>query len=250
MSDDSSQHNSDLIIKLTNLSRVYQEGTLDRQVLRNINADIAPGQFSVLLGPSGSGKSTLLNLISGIDIPTTGEIIINGYNLTSMSEKHRTIFRRQHIGIVFQFFNLLPTLKVLENVVLPLELNGITGNSAKRQGLDLLDSVGLLERQNAFPDRLSGGEQQRVAIARALATNPPLLLADEPTGNLDSENAESIMQLLHNLHKTMNKTILVVTHRSDFLKLADRIFTIANGEMKEQPILDSQILDQFSEKPS
>jgi len=235
---------------LNNISRAYQEGTLTREVLRNISADILPGQFSVLLGPSGSGKSTLLNLISGIDIPTSGQIIINGHNLTSMGEKTRTIFRRQHIGIVFQFFNLLPTLRVLENVVLPLELNGITGNSAKRMGLDLLDSVGLLERQNAFPDRLSGGEQQRVAIARALAIDPPLLLADEPTGNLDSENAEAIIKLLHNLHKTMGKTILVVTHRSDFLNLADRVFTVQDGEMKENHILNSQISEQFPGKTS
>ena len=186
------------------------------------------------LGPSGSGKSTLLNIISGIDLPTSGEIIINGQNLTNMNEKHRTLFRRTQIGIVFQFFNLLPTLSVIDNVILPMELNGTKSKHAKSLAQDLLDTVGLLDRQNTFPDRLSGGEQQRVAIARALASDPPIILADEPTGNLDSGNANQIMTLLSDLHIKFKKTLVVVTHRNDFIKLADKIFIVEDGQISER----------------
>ena len=221
------------MISLKNISKSYPEGSGFRSVLQGITADIPATAFSVLLGPSGSGKSTLLNIISGIDSPTSGEIIINSQNLTDMNEKHRTLFRRTQIGIVFQFFNLLPTLSVIDNVILPMELNGTKSKHAKSLAQDLLDTVGLLERQNTFPDRLSGGEQQRVAIARALASDPPIILADEPTGNLDSENANQIMTLLTDLHSKFKKTLIVVTHRNDFIKLADRVFIVEDGQMSE-----------------
>ena len=222
------------MIILKNISKRYPEGSGFRSVLEDITADIPETAFSVLLGPSGSGKSTLLNIISGIDLPTSGEIIINGQNLTNMNEKHRTLFRRKQIGIVFQFFNLLPTLSVIDNVILPMELNGTKSKHAKSLAQDLLDTVGLLDRQNTFPDRLSGGEQQRVAIARALASDPPIILADEPTGNLDSGNANQIMTLLSDLHIKFKKTLVVVTHRNDFIKLADKIFIVEDGQISER----------------
>ena len=222
------------MIILKNISKSYPEGSGFLSVLEDITADIPETAFSVLLGPSGSGKSTLLNIISGIDLPTSGEIIINGQNLTNMNEKHRTLFRRTQIGIVFQFFNLLPTLSVIDNVILPMELNGTKSKHAKSLAQDLLDTVGLLDRQNTFPDRLSGGEQQRVAIARALASDPPIILADEPTGNLDSGNANQIMTLLSDLHIKFKKTLVVVTHRNDFIKLADKIFIVEDGQISER----------------
>ena len=222
------------MIILKNISKRYPEGSGFRSVLEDITADIPETAFSVLLGPSGSGKSTLLNIISGIDLPTSGEIIINGQNLTNMNEKHRTLFRRTQIGIVFQFFNLLPTLSVIDNVILPMELIGTKSKHAKSLAQDLLDTVGLLDRQNTFPDRLSGGEQQRVAIARALASDPPIILADEPTGNLDSGNANQIMTLLSDLHIKFKKTLVVVTHRNDFIKLADKIFIVEDGQISER----------------
>ena len=222
------------MIILKNISKRYPEGSGFRSVLEDITADIPETAFSVLLGPSGSGKSTLLNIISGIDLPTSGEIIINGQNLTNMNEKRRTLFRRKQIGIVFQFFNLLPTLSVIDNVILPMELNGTKSKHAKSLAQDLLDTVGLLDRQNTFPDRLSGGEQQRVAIARALASDPPIILADEPTGNLDSGNANQIMTLLSDLHIKFKKTLVVVTHRNDFIKLADKIFIVEDGQISER----------------
>ena len=222
------------MIILKNISKRYPEGNGFRSVLEDITADIPETAFSVLLGPSGSGKSTLLNIISGIDLPTSGEIIINGQNLTNMNEKRRTLFRRTQIGIVFQFFNLLPTLSVIDNVILPMELNGTKSKHAKSLAQDLLDTVGLLDRQNTFPDRLSGGEQQRVSIARALASDPPIILADEPTGNLDSGNANQIMTLLSDLHIKFKKTLVVVTHRNDFIKLADKIFIVEDGQISER----------------
>ena len=222
------------MIILKNISKRYPEGSGFRSVLEDITADIPETAFSVLLGPSGSGKSTLLNIISGIDLPTSGEIIINGQNLTKMNEKRRTLFRRTQIGIVFQFFNLLPTLSVIDNVILPMELNGTKSKHAKSLAQDLLDTVGLLDRQNTFPDRLSGGEQQRVSIARALASDPPIILADEPTGNLDSGNANQIMTLLSDLHIKFKKTLVVVTHRNDFIKLADKIFIVEDGQISER----------------
>ena len=222
------------MIILKNISKRYPEGSGFRSVLEDITADIPETAFSVLLGPSGSGKSTLLNIISGIDLPTSGEIIINGQNLTNMNEKRRTLFRRTQIGIVFQFFNLLPTLSVIDNVILQMELNGTKSKHAKSLAQDLLDTVGLLDRQNTFPDRLSGGEQQRVSIARALASDPPIILADEPTGNLDSGNANQIMTLLSDLHIKFKKTLVVVTHRNDFIKLADKIFIVEDGQISER----------------
>ena len=229
------------LIQLSNLTKVYQEGEVERAVLTNVNATVMRGEFAVLLGPSGSGKSTLLNLISGVDLPSSGEVVIDSTNLTALTEKKRTLFRRKQIGMVFQFFNLVSTLTVLENILLPLNLNGITGKEAKERAMHLLGEVGLADRSGSFPDRLSGGEQQRVAIARALSHDPLLVLADEPTGNLDSETGRQVMSLLEQLVRERGKTAVVVTHRADVTRLADRVFTIREGGLEEVSAGDTML---------
>ena len=221
------------LVQLSGLSKVYQEGEQARVVLTDVNATVERGEFAVLLGPSGSGKSTLLNLISGVDLPSSGDVVIDSTNLTALTEKKRTLFRRKHIGLVFQFFNLIATLTVEENLLLPLSLNGIIGKEAKERATNLLDAVGLADRSGSFPDRLSGGEQQRVAIARALSHDPLLVLADEPTGNLDSVTGSQVMSLLEQLVRKRGKTAVVVTHRTDVARLADRVFTIREGSLEE-----------------
>jgi putative ABC transport system ATP-binding protein len=186
-----------------------------------------------LLGRSGSGKSTLLNLISGIDLPSGGEVRIGGRNLTGMTEQQRTLFRRDHIGFVFQFYNLIPTLNVMENLLLPLELKKSLDADSQRRALDILQQVGLEDRSASYPDRLSGGEQQRVAICRALIHNPLVLLADEPTGNLDAESGREVLALLDQLIRKGRMTALMVTHSAEVARLADRVITIKDGGLVE-----------------
>jgi len=223
---------------LRDLGKVYQEGQLSRWVLHNVNATILGGEFVVLAGPSGSGKSTLLNLISGIDIPSSGDVLIDDTSLTDLSEKDRTLYRRRNIGMVFQFFNLLPTLTVQQNMFLPLALNGRTGKSDQASAMELLDAVGLADRAGSFPDRLSGGEQQRVAVARALVHDPGLLLADEPTGNLDADTGKQVMGLLESLARHRGKTLIVVTHSPDIIVRADRVFQVRDGRLEENLPVD------------
>lgn len=220
------------LIKLAGISKTYMEAGRSREVLHALDLEIRRGECVVLLGKSGSGKSTLLNLISAIDTPSSGEIIINSIPITQLSEQERTLFRRQYIGFVFQFFNLVPTLTVLENVLLPLELNGRTSRNDTQRALELLDAVGLADRRSSFPDRLSGGEQQRISIARALVHDPLLVLADEPTGNLDSETGDQILTLLNRLTRAAGKTLLMVTHSSDALAIADRVFRVREGHLE------------------
>jgi len=236
------------LLELRDLSKVYQEGQQTRAVLSDVNAQILLGEFVVLLGPSGSGKSTLLNLISGIDVPSSGQVKFDSADLTSMSERNRTLFRRKNIGFVFQFFNLLPTLTVLENLRLPLELNGITGKIAQSRAADLLEAVGLADRGRSFPDRLSGGEQQRVAIARALVHDPTLVLADEPTGNLDADTGAQVMGLLDALVRQRGKTMVVVTHSADVVDLADRLFLMREGTLREVLKDEAASLSTISER--
>ena len=221
------------VLRLERLTKQFYEGVLQRAIFSDINLDILSGQFSILTGPSGSGKSTLLNLISGIEPPTSGKIIVDGIELTALSEKRRTLFRRHQVGMVFQSFNLIPTLSVSENLMLPLDLTGVSRKEAKLRVIETLDRVGLADRSNSFPEQLSGGEQQRVAITRALVHDPKLVLADEPTGNLDSDNAHQIMGIFKNLVKNEGKTLIVVTHRSDMEPLADRVFHLEDGNITE-----------------
>ena len=234
------------LIELRRLTKVYQEGERSHTVLREVDLTIRAGEFVVLLGRSGSGKSTLLNLISGIDMPTSGEVVVypgldepGPLSLARLSEQQRTLFRRQHVGFVFQFFNLLPTLSIQENILLPLELNGWDATRAEQASLAMLDRVGLADRADDFTDRLSGGEQQRVAIARALVHEPLLILADEPTGNLDSETGRTVLELLDRLTRQAGKTLLMVTHSQEVIGMADRIFSIQDGHVLERPAGES-----------
>jgi putative ABC transport system ATP-binding protein len=221
------------LIRLQRVSKAYEEVGRERIVLREVSADFAPGACIVLVGKSGSGKSTLLNLVSGIDLPSSGQIEVAGESITRMSERERTLFRRRQIGFIFQFYNLVPTLTVLENLLLPLELNGRTSRADREHALNLLDQVGLADRRDTAPDRLSGGEQQRIAVARALAHDPPLVLADEPTGNLDSETSRQVLDLLDTLTRRAGKSLLMVTHSPEVIGLADHVFRITDGSLVE-----------------
>lgn len=225
---------SNSLVRIDNLSKSFREGEAVRHIFHDLNAAIAPGEFVVLLGRSGSGKSTLLNLLSGIDQPTHGAVFIDGQNLTTLSERQRTLFRRHQIGFIFQFYNLIPTLTVVENLLLPLELIGTKDSVAQQQAQTLLDEVGLADRADSYPDRLSGGEQQRVAVARALIHRPRLLLADEPTGNLDAETGRQVLNLFNRLARQNNMTTLMVTHSLEVAQLADRILTIRDGQLFEE----------------
>ncbi len=218
-------------IELIDVDKSYREGERTHAVLRGASAVVRAGERVAILGPSGSGKSTLLNLVSGIDLPDSGTIRVGGRDLATLSERDRTLFRRSHVGFVFQFFNLLPTLTVLENLLLPLELTG--SERGRERALALLASVGLEDRAAAFPDRLSGGEQQRVAIARALIHGPDLLLADEPTGNLDQDTGERVVELLEALVRDAGATLMVVTHSRELAGRMDRILTVDHGKLVE-----------------
>ncbi len=201
-------------------------------MLDNLNADFIKGETVALRGRSGSGKSTLLNLISGIDSPDQGEIEVAGLNITNMSERDRTLFRREHIGFVYQAFNLVSTLSVSDNIRLVLELNGVTDPEAGNRIREMLDAVDLADRAGSFPDVLSGGEQQRVAIARALVHRPSLLLADEPTGNLDDKTAEGVLQLLDRLIRRTGGTMIVATHSALVASYCDRVLELRNGVLQ------------------
>jgi putative ABC transport system ATP-binding protein len=200
-------------------------------VLDHANLSIEEGEFFVMLGKSGSGKSTLLNMMSAIDRADSGKITINGTEITALSEQQQTLFRRDHIGIIFQFFNLIPTLTVLENITLPRELAGVNRRDAQAKARVLLERVGLANRADAFPDKLSGGEQQRIAIARALAHEPLVVLADEPTGNLDEETGEKVLKLLLELTRDVGKTLVMATHNPEIVPLADRVGRLVEGQL-------------------
>ena len=222
----------EVLLRVRDLHKSYREGERTREVLQGIDLAIRSGEFVVLLGRSGSGKSTLLNLVSGLDRPDSGSVVLGETDLARLSEQERTLFRRRHLGFVFQAFNLIPTLTVLENVLLPLELAGRLDQAGRTRAQNLLDEVGLGDRAGSFPDRLSGGEQQRVAIARALAHDPLFLLADEPTGNLDYRTGRQVLDLLERLVHRAGRTMLVATHDRDILDLADRVLVLHGGQVR------------------
>jgi putative ABC transport system ATP-binding protein len=219
------------LISLEHISKSFTEGNVVYQVLKSINAEFSEGECVALLGRSGSGKSTLLNLISGIDRPDSGRIVIGDVDITALSEHKRTLFRRKSIGFIYQFFNLIPTLNILENIMLPLELNG---KKEKSRALELLDEVALLDRKGDYPDRLSGGEQQRVAIIRALVHDPAIILADEPTGNIDKKTGLNILDIMERLIRKRNKNLILVTHSKEVAGFADRLLLLEEGVLKKQ----------------
>lgn len=221
-----------IAVEISQLTKHYQESGTQHVILNQLSLSITAGEFIVLLGRSGSGKSTLLNLISGIDPPTDGDIKINGCDLCAMTEYQRTVFRRHHIGFVFQAYNLIPTLTVAENLLLPLELITPIDNMDHEKVHDLLSQLGLSDRLDTYPDRLSGGEQQRIAIGRALIHNPDIILADEPTGNLDLETGEQVLELLDKLVRKAGKTLIMATHSEKVIGQADRVFTINNKALE------------------
>jgi putative ABC transport system ATP-binding protein len=227
--------NSELL-RFENLTKTFREGERERAVLKNLNATIRAREFVAIVGRSGSGKSTLLNLIAGLDAPTSGDVWIGETRLNALNDHDRTLLRRAQIGFVFQFFNLIATLTVRENVLLTAELSGMRDRDARARADQLLDAVGLLDRANVFPDKLSGGEQQRVAIARALCADPPIILADEPTGNLDADTGARVLDLLVRLARERGKTLVMVTHSSDVAALADRVLKLDHGNLSEMKL--------------
>ncbi len=218
-------------VEIRNLGRRYREGENLHTVLDGLDARFARGETVAIRGRSGSGKSTLLNLIGGIDAPDEGEVEVEGAVITAMSERDRTLWRRRHVGFVYQAFNLVPTLNVRDNVRLVLELNGFGDPEAEQRVNDLLAAVGLGDRRGAWPELLSGGEQQRVAIARALAHRPSLVLADEPTGNLDDRTTEEVLALLDSLVRHAGGTMLVATHSARVAAFCDRTLELRDGRL-------------------
>ena len=218
-------------LELQGLYKSYFDGSGDHHILKGADLNVEKGETVAILGSSGSGKSTLLNLIAGIDLPDQGEVRIDGKSLGQMSEKNRTLLRRRTMGFVFQSFNLIPTLNVYENLMLPLELNQISKNSGIIS--QMLEALGLEGREESHPDRLSGGEQQRVAIARALMHQPSLLLADEPTGNLDAETSQETLKLINHLVHRSRTTMIMATHSQEVIEWVDRVLGIEDGKLIE-----------------
>lgn len=220
-----------VILKVENLEKVYRLGKVKVHALRGVNMEVSKGSFIALVGPSGSGKTTLLNIVGGLDKPTFGTVYVDGEDITKMSESELTRLRRHKIGFVFQFYNLIPTLTALENVELPMLLANMPKEERIARAERLLESIGLTARMHHRPDELSGGEQQRVAIARALSNKPTLILADEPTGDLDTVTGKEIMQILYETSKQEGTTVIVVTHDPVITELAERILEIRDGKI-------------------
>jgi putative ABC transport system ATP-binding protein len=218
---------------LRKVSRAYSEAGVRRVVLDEIDLEIGRGKLVAIQGRSGSGKSTLLNIVAGIDLPDAGSITINGTRIDGMDERERTLFRRKHIGFVFQSFNLIPTLDVSENLMFPLELNGISAAESRQRIDQFLASFSLAGRANSYPDQLSGGEQQRVAIARAIIHRPQLVLADEPSGNLDRSTEEQILEILQRLPAEHGVTVITATHSPEIAKKADRVLQLSGGKLRD-----------------
>lgn len=220
------------MIRCLDVGKIYQQGENEITALAGVTLDIERGAFAVIMGPSGSGKSTLLHLIGGLDRPTSGELLVENRLIGQMADDEVTLFRRRKIGVVFQFFNLLPTLTALENVALPLLLDGRPRREAEERAAILLEKVGLQQRSKHLPEELSGGEIQRVAVARGLAFDPPILLADEPTGNLDSKNGVAVLQLLRRISEEKRCTVVMVTHSEEAAGFGDRRIYLRDGRIE------------------
>jgi putative ABC transport system ATP-binding protein len=228
-----SQISDNPLIKLTDVWKTYQMGEVEFAALKGINLEIYEGEFLVVLGPSGSGKSTLMNLLGCLDLPSKGTVFLNSKDISGLDESELALVRGQMIGFIFQSFNLIPTLSTMENVLLPLEFQEEGARLSRKKTDYLLGIVGLSDKKQNLPSQLSGGQRQRVAIARSLAVNPPVILADEPTGNLDSKTGDYILDFLDNLNKNEGKTIIIVTHDLDIVKYATRVVHIRDGEIEK-----------------
>ena len=215
------------ILRVSDLKKTYGKGDTAVEALKGINLSVQKGEFIAIVGTSGSGKSTLLHMLGGLDRPTSGSVSIDGKDIFTLNDEELTIFRRRKIGFVFQSFNLVPVLSVYENIVLPIELDG---NVPDKEFVDqIIDTLGLTEKRNAYPNQLSGGQQQRVAIARALSSAPQVILADEPTGNLDSKTSQDVLGLLKVIGEKYSQTIIMITHNDEIAQMADRIIRIEDG---------------------
>jgi putative ABC transport system ATP-binding protein len=223
--------NQSAVISVRDVTKDLRLGKITVHALRGVSLDIHAGEMVSIVGPSGSGKSTLLGLIGGLDTPTTGTIAIDGVDITRMNENQLTEIRNEKIGFIFQFFNLIPTLTALENVALPIQFARKSQYKPEKRAKELLELLGLADRMNHRPAELSGGQQQRVAIARALANNPPLLLADEPTGNLDTESGSRVLEALKHIQESAQTTIVIVTHDPELATFTDRTITLVDGEI-------------------
>jgi putative ABC transport system ATP-binding protein len=221
------------VVRVENLRRVYKRDDFEIEVLADIDLQVNAGEFVALMGPSGSGKSTLLNLLAGIDRPTAGRVVVAGDDITNLSESQLAVWRHRHIGFIFQFYNLIPVLTARENVELPLKLAKLSKADRRRKVEVALDVVGLADRMDHFPRQLSGGQEQRVAIARAIVTDPTLLLADEPTGDLDAKSAREVLDLLAQLNEEFGKTIVLVTHDPRAAERAKRVLHLDKGRIAE-----------------
>ena len=217
------------MIELRGVSKTVESGGHPLTILHSLDYTISSGQFVAIVGPSGSGKSTLLGLLAGLDAPSTGSIVLDGVDITTLDEDSLARLRGRRIGFVFQFFHLLPSLTALENILVPMEIAGVAGASTRAKGL--LEEVGLAERGHHYPSQLSGGEQQRIAIARALANDPPILLADEPTGNLDSATGHSVIELLLDVNRSRKTTLVLVTHDPELAAVADVAIALRDGRV-------------------
>ncbi|MDD6354917.1 MAG: ABC transporter ATP-binding protein [Eubacterium sp.] len=223
------------ILEVQNLSKTYGKGDTMVKALDNVSLSVQKGEFVAIVGPSGSGKSTLLHILGGVDTPTSGKVIINGTDISKLDETALAIFRRRQIGLIYQFYNLIPILTVEENMTLPLLLDGRKPD--KKQVEYLLHTLGLEKRINHLPNQLSGGQQQRVSIGRALINNPALMLADEPTGNLDSENTKEIIALLRRFNRDFNQTVVIITHDENIAVSADRVIQIEDGHITRDEVM-------------
>ena len=221
------------VVRVENITRVYKVGAVETRALQGVNLSIESGEFTTLVGPSGSGKTTLLQMIGCLDQPTSGRVFVDGKDVTRLNRNQRADMRKGHIGFVFQFFALIPTLSAYENVEMPLLLTNHGSSERRERVMHLLDAVGLADRANNRPDQMSGGQQQRVAVARALATQPALVLADEPTANLDTANGEQVMEIMAKLNKETGVTFIFATHDSRVIKYARRVVTLRDGLVVE-----------------
>lgn len=222
------------ILEVKKLCKTYGKGETEVKALNNVSFSVDKGEFVAIIGPSGSGKSTLLHILGGVDVPTSGSVIINGEDISKLNETALAIFRRRQIGLIYQFYNLIPILTVEENLTLPLRLDGRKPD--ERQTEYLVKTLGLENRLDHLPNQLSGGQQQRVSIGRVLINNPALMLADEPTGNLDSENSKEIVSLLRKFNKEQNQTVIIITHDERIALAADRIIEIEDGKIKRDEV--------------